>query len=85
MPGIEMRQREGDGISVVGMEPFPAYRYIYPFQPEVVANLAYYFSYSYRAPQDVESYTRAVEEQVHAWRVACGESDLFSIDLGTLL
>jgi hypothetical protein len=33
----------------------------------------------------VESYTRAVEEQVHAWRVACGESDLFSIDLGTLL
>jgi ribosomal peptide maturation radical SAM protein 1 len=76
---------QAEALGFTAVEPFPAYRYIYPFQPEAVANLAYYFSYSYRAPQDVESYTRAVEEQVHAWRVACGESDLFSIDLGTLL
>ena len=76
---------QAEALGLTAVEPLPAYRYIYPFQPEVVANLAYYFSYSYRAPQDVESYTRAVEEQVHAWRVACGESDLFSIDLGTLL
>jgi ribosomal peptide maturation radical SAM protein 1 len=76
---------QAEALGLTAVEPLPAYRYIYPFQPEVVANLAYYFSYNYRAPQDVESYTRAVEEQVHAWRVACGESDLFSIDLGTLL
>jgi len=76
---------QAEALGLTAVEPIPAYRYIYPFEPEVVANLAYYFSYSYRAPQDVESYTRAVEEQVHAWRVACGESDLFSIDLGTLL
>ena len=76
---------QAEALGLTAVEPIPAYRYIYPFQPEVVANLAYYFSYSYRAPQDVESYTRAVEEQVHAWRVACSESDLFSIDLGTLL
>ena len=28
LPGVEMRPRDGDGINVVGMEPFPAYRYI---------------------------------------------------------
>jgi ribosomal peptide maturation radical SAM protein 1 len=76
---------QAEALGFTAVEPLPAYRYIYPFQPQVVANLAYYFSYSYRAPQDVESYTRPVEEQVYAWRVAFGESDLFSIDLGSLL
>ena len=63
---------QAEARAATPVEPLPAYRYIYPFQPQVVANLAYYFSYSYRAPQEVESYTRAVEEQVHAWRVAFG-------------
>ncbi len=28
LPGVQIQPREGDGISVVGIEPFPAYRYI---------------------------------------------------------
>jgi len=27
-PGVQVREREGDGINVTGIEPFPAYRYI---------------------------------------------------------
>ncbi|MEO8076246.1 MAG: RiPP maturation radical SAM C-methyltransferase [Acidobacteriota bacterium] len=74
-----------EALGFVDVAPIPAYRYIYPFPRETVANLAYYFTYAYREPQDVRGYTRGVEAAVHAWRVACGDADLFSIDLGTVL
>jgi ribosomal peptide maturation radical SAM protein 1 len=76
---------KAEALGFVDVEPIPAYRYIYPFPRETVANLAYYFTYAYREPQDVRGYTRAVEDEVHAWRVACGDADLFSVDLGTVL
>lgn len=72
-------------LGFVDVEPIPAYRYIYPFSRDTVANLAYYFTYRYRVPQDVRSYTQALDEEVHAWRVACGDADLFSVDLGSVL
>lgn len=72
-------------LGFVDVEPIAAYGYIYPFPRDTVANLAYYFTYHYRVPQDVGGYTRAVEDEVHEWRVACGDADLFSVDLGTVL
>ena len=43
--------------------PSPGYHHIYPFEPEVVANLAYYFTYGYRS-QNVEEYTRPVLKDI---------------------
>jgi ribosomal peptide maturation radical SAM protein 1 len=65
--------------------PYPAYYYIYPFPPEVVANLAYYFTFKYRQPQDVKGYTKVIREQVAVWKAASETSALYSIDKGTNL
>jgi ribosomal peptide maturation radical SAM protein 1 len=72
-------------LGFANIQPFPAYRHIYPFEPEVVANLAYYFTYGYREPQDVERYTADVVREVRRWQQLHLESDLFSIDLGSVL
>ena len=72
-------------LGFADLQPFPAYRHIYPFEPQVVANLAYYFTYGYREPQDVEGYTAGVVREVRRWHELHPESDLFSIDLGSVL
>ncbi|MEQ8999718.1 MAG: RiPP maturation radical SAM C-methyltransferase [Coleofasciculus sp. B1-GNL1-01] len=65
--------------------PFPAYHYIYPFAPEAVANLAYFFTFKYCQQQDVERYTRRVREEIIAWQSAYETSTLFAVDQGTSL
>ncbi len=72
-------------LGFVDVEPFAAYRYIYPFAPEVLSNLAYYFSYGYRTPQPVESYTTEIIGHVQHWQQSHASSELFSTDLGTVL
>jgi len=74
-----------EALGFADVQPFAAYRHIYPFEPAVVANLAYYFTYGYREPQDVERYTADVVREVRRWQQLHPESDLFSIDLGTVL
>jgi ribosomal peptide maturation radical SAM protein 1 len=74
-----------EALGFADVQPFAAYRHIYPFEPEVVANLAYYFTYGYREPQDVERYTADVVREVRRWQQLHPESDLFSIDLGSVL
>ena len=74
-----------EALEFADVQPFAAYRHIYPFEPAVVANLAYYFTYGYREPQDVERYTADVVREVRRWQQLHPESDLFSIDLGTVL
>jgi ribosomal peptide maturation radical SAM protein 1 len=74
-----------EALGFADVQPFAAYRHIYPFEPAVVANLAYYFTYGYREPQDVERYTADVVREVRRWQQLHQESDLFSIDLGTVL
>jgi len=63
-------------LGFVDVAPFPAYRYVYPFDPEAVANLAYYFTFEYREPRDVEAYTKPVLEAVVSWQVIHKESEL---------
>jgi ribosomal peptide maturation radical SAM protein 1 len=69
----------------VKVNPYPSYHYIYPLNPETIANLAYYFTFEYRKPQDVASYTKPVAEQIAAWQEAYETSTLFSVDLDTHL
>jgi ribosomal peptide maturation radical SAM protein 1 len=69
-------------LGFVNVQPYPAYRYIYPFAPEVVANLAYYFTFDYREPRDVASYTQPVLEKTVTWRAVHEDSELLVLDKG---
>ena len=65
------------------VEPYLAYRYIYqPLPAPAVANMAYYFGYSYQQPQEVASYTRPVVDEVTRWRAVYEQCDLFYVDRG---
>jgi len=65
--------------------PYPAYFYVYPFDSEAVANLAYYFTFRYSKAQDVKSYTWRLAKAVKTWQAVYETSDLFSVDKGTHL
>lgn len=65
------------------ISPFPAYEYVYPFAPEIVFNLAYYFVAEY---EDVvtQSYdTKGFSRQIESWKEAYAQSDLFFMDKGS--
>lgn len=62
--------------------PSPGYHHVYPFEPKVVANLAYYFIYGYRSSQNVEEYVRPAWNELKSWRKHYESSDLFFVDNG---
>jgi len=65
------------------VRPIEAYRHVYRAQPEeALHNLAYYFSFQYREPQDPDAYAAALNYEVYAWRERHAESALFSVDAG---
>lgn len=76
-PNFEKAEQYG----LTDVEPYPAYHYVYPLAPAAVANLAYFFTYNYRTPQDVAGYTRPVAAQVAAWQANHRRSELFAQDL----
>lgn len=62
--------------------PDPIYKYIYPFEEDVIANLAIYFTYEYRERHDVANYTNDLAKQIKVWEENYEYSDLFSVDKG---
>ncbi|MBI4670322.1 MAG: RiPP maturation radical SAM protein 1 [Chloroflexi bacterium] len=77
--------QHAEQFGLVNVRPHPIYRHIYPFDEDALANLAFHFSFDYRVPQDVESYTAPVMEQVQMWRNAFATSELFAAELGEIL
>jgi ribosomal peptide maturation radical SAM protein 1 len=69
-----------ESFGFTNVQPYPSYSYIYPLSSETVFNLAYYFTFEYNVAQNVESYSKALLEQIRIWREAYAESDLFSVD-----
>jgi ribosomal peptide maturation radical SAM protein 1 len=51
-----------------GVRPFPLYRHIYPLPEEGIANLAYFFDYSYCDGRDPALYVTPVLERVQLWQ-----------------
>ena len=76
---------ESEKLGFVKVEPYPSYHHIYPLAREAVANLAYFFTFEYKEPQDTQAYTQQVFEQIAAWKKAYETSDLFLVDKGTHL
>jgi len=55
-------------FGLVTIHPFSMYPYIYPFPPEIVANLAYFFEYRYADGRNPELYMQPVLDQVREWQ-----------------
>jgi ribosomal peptide maturation radical SAM protein 1 len=63
------------------VRPVECYRHIYRSLPaEALHNLAYYFDYDYRVPQDPDAYAAALDDAVCEWGEVHAQSALFSID-----
>lgn len=73
---------EWEKLGFANVQPLEAYAHVYPFDPAVVRNLAYFFNFGYQQPQDVDAYARPLERAVREWMTAAPRSDLFSIDTG---
>ncbi len=69
-------------LGFTDVRPFAAYNYIYPIDPEAIANLAYFFSYEYQQPRDVASYAAKLADRIGDWQAAYAESEFFYSDNG---
>jgi ribosomal peptide maturation radical SAM protein 1 len=67
---------EADSLGVASLVPSPAYRYIYPVAPEQIRDLATYFTYTYKNPQDLEAYVHPFAAELERWWQVQGRSTL---------
>jgi len=59
---------QAEHFGLAEAKPFSMYEFIYPFDREAVANLAYFFEYKYADGRDPEGYMAAVHAKVEEWR-----------------
>jgi len=77
---------DAERLGFTDLAPWGSYRHVYQLPSEAVANLAYYFSFRYKQPQDVAGYVKPLARELAAWDRASERSDLFSVDVnGRLL
>jgi ribosomal peptide maturation radical SAM protein 1 len=63
------------------VRPLPFYEFVYDLPERARRNLAYYFAYDYKAPQEVARYVEPLVRSVHAWRTTWRHAELVSVDL----
>jgi ribosomal peptide maturation radical SAM protein 1 len=63
------------------LRPLPFYEFLYDLPEPVRHNLAYYFAYDYKVPQDVARYADPLVRSVHAWKTTWRHTELVSVDL----
>jgi ribosomal peptide maturation radical SAM protein 1 len=63
------------------LRPLPFYEFLYDLPEAARYNLAYYFAYDYKEPQDVARYADPLVKSVHAWTTTWKHSELVSVDL----
>jgi ribosomal peptide maturation radical SAM protein 1 len=76
---------KADELGLKNLSPYPAYGYVYSLPPEALANLAYYFTFDYKTPQDVDSYVEALEAAISKWQQDYSGSRLFYVESGERL
>src|SRR5262249_45033010 len=67
------------------VRPLPFYEFIYDLPEAARHNLAYFFAYDYKSPQDVARYADPLVRGVQAWRTTWRHAELLSVDTGTRL
>jgi ribosomal peptide maturation radical SAM protein 1 len=63
------------------LRPVPFYEFLYDLPEAARHNLAYYFAYDYKVPQDVARYADPLVKRVHAWKTTWKHAELVSVDL----
>ena len=63
------------------LRPLPFYEFLYDLPEPARRNLAYYFSYDYKVPQNVARYADPLVRSVHAWKTTWRNAELVSVDL----
>jgi ribosomal peptide maturation radical SAM protein 1 len=76
---------ESDRLGFTKVRPLPFYEFLYDLPESSRRNLAYYFAYDYKSPQDVAGYAAPLIRRVHAWKTTWRHSELVSIDIGNRL
>ncbi len=72
---------EPEQAGIEEIQPAASYRYVYALEPQAVTNMACYFTFRYREPQDVAAYVGALRAEIRRWRKAAKRSDLFFVDV----
>ena len=76
-----------DAEGLINVRPAAAYQAIYPFEPEVVARMAYYFEHEFRSGQEPNTYIAPMAAAVRKWHGEVGHaaficferSDVFTV------
>ena len=72
---------QSDSFGFTKVRPLPFYDFIYDVPEHARRNLAYYFAYEYKKPQEIAGYAEPLVKSVHAWRTTWRHAELVSVDL----
>jgi ribosomal peptide maturation radical SAM protein 1 len=72
---------EAGQLGFTRLRPLPFYEFLYDLPEPARHNLAYYFAYDYKVPQDVARYADPLVRSVHAWKTTWKNAELVSVDL----
>jgi len=72
---------EAGQLGFTKLRPLPFYEFLYDLPETARHNLAYYFAYDYKVPQDVARYADPLVRSVHAWKTTWRHAELVSVDL----
>jgi len=72
---------EAGQLGFTKLRPLPFYEFLYDLPESARHNLAYYFAYDYKVPQDVTRYADPLVRSVHAWKTTWKHTELVSVDL----
>ncbi|MCU1382412.1 MAG: hypothetical protein JWL71_1109, partial [Acidobacteria bacterium] len=72
---------EAAQLGFTKLRPLPFYEFLYDLPEPARHNLAYYFAYDYKVPQDVAKYADPLVRSVHAWKTTWKNAELVSVDL----
>jgi hypothetical protein len=71
---------DAERLGFANLSPQLAYNYVYPFKPEAITNLAYYFRFDYIERRNVAEYVKPLVAEIAKWRADYRKSSLFSLD-----
>jgi ribosomal peptide maturation radical SAM protein 1 len=72
---------ESTQLGFTKLRPVPFYEFLYDLPEAARHNLAYYFAYDYKVPQNVARYADPLVKRVHAWKTTWKHAELVSVDL----
>lgn len=69
---------DAERLGFANLEPLLPYRHVYALPEDPLRNIAYFFSFSYREPQDVRGYVGPLARQLRRWKRQAAKSELLS-------